>query len=177
MPELRTGVGVSVCVQRLEQILREATRLNQELLACIIGSQQCLRTAETTRLASCLKRERELVDAIDSLVQRRKVVTATLATTLDMTTSADEVRLSDLAEILGEPTRSLLLELGESLRESIMGVRDAGGVLRDSCENLLGHVSGLMQTIHAGLSRTKVYGRDGRIGASAAMCGGLDLRT
>ncbi len=176
MPELRTGNGVQVCVQRIEQILREATDLNRHLLACITDSQECLRAADTTRLAACLKRERDLVNAIDSLEQRRKVVAAALATTLDLRAEG-EVRLCDLAEALGEPNRSRLLDLGEDLRAGIVQVRAAGGVLRESCEALLGHVSGLLQSIHAGLSQTKVYGRDGRVGLGAAVCGGLDLRT
>lgn len=176
MPELRTGNSVQVCVQRIEQILREATDLNRDLLACITESQQCLRNADTPRLAACLKRERDLVNTIDGLEQRRKVVAATLATALGLA-SEGEIRLGHLAEALGEPSRSRLLELGEDLRAGIVQVREAGGVLRESCEALLGHVSGLLQSIHAGLSRTKVYGRDGRIGIGAAACGGLDLRT
>lgn len=176
MPDLRQETSVNVCVQRIEQILRDATKMNRDLLGCIVDSQDCLRSADTKRLTSCLKRERELVEAIDALEQRRKVVAATLATALGQS-SETEMRLTSLAEALGEPNRSRLLALGEELRESILDVRDAGGVLRDSCENLLGHVSGLMQSIHAGLSRTKVYGSDGRIGVSAAMCGGLDLKT
>jgi len=176
MPELRTGTGIGICVERLEQILREATTMNRDLFQCIMDSQNCLRTADTMRLALCLKRERELVEAIDRLEQRRKVVVATLASTLGMV-SEEEIRLGALAQAVGEPAQSTLLELGETLRESITVVRDAGGVLQDSCEALLGHVTGLMQTIQAGLSKTKLYGRDGRIGAGAAMCGGLDLRT
>lgn len=176
MPELRTGTGIGICVERLEQILREGTTMNRDLFQCITDSQDCLRTADTMRLALCLKRERDLVDAIDRLEQRRKVVAATLASAMGMT-SDGEIRLGALAQAVGEPAQSILLELGEALRESITAVRDAGGVLQDSCEALLGHVSGLMQTIQAGLSKTKLYGRDGRIGASAAMCGGLDLRT
>lgn len=176
MLELRNGTGIGICVQRLEQILREAITLNRDLFKCISDSQDCLRTADTPRLALCLKRERELVDAIDRLEQRRKVVAATLASAMEIT-SEGEVRLRALAEAVGEPAQSVLLELGETLRESISAVRDAGGVLQDSCEALLGHVSGLMQTIQAGLSKTKLYGRDGRIGVNAAMCGGLDLRT
>ncbi|GEM_PF-4241841 len=176
MPELRTGTGIGICVQRLGQILREAITLNQNLLQCITDSQECLRTANTARLVLCLKKEREFVDSIDRLEQRRKVVAATLASALGITCD-NEVRLSDLAEAVGEPAQSLLIELGESLRESITAVQQAGGVLRESCESLLGHVSGLMQTIQAGLSKTKLYGRDGRIGVNAAMCGGLDLRT
>lgn len=177
MPELRTGTGVSICVQRLEQILREATTLNEELLGCLTASQECLRTADTSRLAQCLKKERDLVSAIDSLEQRRKVVAATLASALELATDEGEIRLSSLAEALEEPTRSELLELGESLKQSIGAVQNAGGVLRDSCASLLGHVSGLMQTIQAGLSKTKLYNRDGRIGVNSAVCGGLDLRT
>lgn len=176
MPELRSGTGIGICVQRLEQILREGAELNGELLACITDSQQCLRTADTARLALCLKKERELVDAIDRLEQRRKVVAATLASALEISCE-QEVRLGDLAEALGEPAQSTLVELGEALRSSITAVREAGGVLRDSCESLLGHVTGLMQTIQAGLSKTKLYGRDGRIGVNEAVCGGLDLRT
>jgi len=176
MLELRNGTGISVCVQRLEQILREATALNHDLLKCITDSQDCLRAADTSRLALCLKRERELVDAIDRLEQRRKVVAATLASAMGMA-SEGEIRLGTLAQAVGEPAQSTLVALGESLRQAITAVREAGGVLQDSCEALLGHVSGLMQTIQAGLSRTKLYGRDGRIGVNAAMCGGLDLRT
>lgn len=172
--------GVAVCVERLEEILAEAATLNAELLECVKAEREALRTANTMELAGRLRQERDLVDRIDSLEQRRKVVTATLATTLQLDTSGlpGEVRLSDLAARLGEPDASRLLALGRKLRAVIEAVKKEGGIVRESCEALLSHVCGLMQKVQMELSQTKTYGRDGRIGpAAAALCGGLDLHS
>jgi flagellar biosynthesis/type III secretory pathway chaperone len=168
--------SVAVCVERLEQVLREACELNAQLLTCLREEREALRTADTANLAQRLRCERELVDAIDRLEQRRKVVTGALATTLGLETDGEEIRLREIAGKIGEPHESQLNQLGGELRTLIEQVREEGGVMRESCASLLNHVRGLMQTLRAGLSETKVYGPDGRIGGPAS-AGAVDVKT
>jgi hypothetical protein len=169
-------VNVQMCVDRLVQILREAIELHAQLVLCIQTQQQALRTANTTELAKCLSTERDLVNAIDAMEQRRKVVTAALATKLDVT-SDGEITLSQLVAVLDDESGDRIAELGTQLRESLETAQREGGVLRESCTALLGHVGGLMQTIQVGLSQTKTYGRDGRVGRVARLSDRVDVRS
>lgn len=176
MIQSKTHGSVALCVDRLEQILRQAIDLHAQLVQCIKTQQDALRTANTGELARCLAAERDLVNAIDAMEQRLKVVTATLATQLGVT-SAGEIRLDQVVELLDGEAGERVAELGATLRESLESAQREGGVLRDSCRALLGHVGGLMQKIQGDLSQTKTYGRDGRVGKFARVSERVDMRS
>lgn len=177
MIQTNHDMSIDVCVDRLEQVLREATKLNAQLVQCIRSQQAALSSADTKSLAQLLAQERDLINAIDGLEQRRQVVTATMATKLGLT-SDGPIGLAELVSGLEDETvAGRLLEAGLALRTGLEEARKEGGVLQSSCVALLGHVGGLMQSIRVGMSQTKTYGRDGRVGHHARVSERLDVRS
>ncbi len=161
--------------RRLEQLLEDQRRLYQALDALVARQRTAVQRADVADLVAASTQERELVEAIRTLDQKRLELAGAIAAEVGVPKDGG-VALSDLIEYSGE-RRSRLVAIADELRKLVVAVRAASGVVRVAAESLSRHMQGIVQTVEAGFSRAGVYERAGRIANGSPWQTAIDIRS
>lgn len=160
---------------RLEELLDEQRALYKELNDLVEEQREALRLADVERLVAASSNERELLDSIRLLDQRRVELSSAIATELGLSKEGPPL-LADLLEHSGS-RRSRLVSVADELRRLVAKTRAASSVVRTAAESLARHMQGIVQTVEAGFSRAGVYERAGRITEGSPWQTAIDIRS
>ena len=161
--------------EQLLHILTSMEEVHQDLLECLGSKREAVRRADPASLGNANEAEVRIIRRLVDLDSSRS------DTVLRIVEAAgreprDDVPVSELAEFFPTEIQSGLLETRGRLQDLIAQVQNESISLRDTCGILRGHVDGLVQRIQGEMSRTKVYGRSGRIENESSGCATLDIR-
>jgi hypothetical protein len=161
--------------ERLEELLRDQRTLYLELDALVARQRLAVQQADVKGLMAAGARERELVEAIRSIDQRRVELAQAIGAEVGVK-SEQPLSLSDLLEYSG-PRRSALVAIADELRKLVVAVKAASGVVRVATESLSRHMQGIVQTVEAGFNNAGVYERAGRIANGSPWQTAIDIRS
>ena len=161
--------------ERLEELLRDQRTLYLELDALVARQRLAVQQADVKGLMAAGARERELVEAIRSIDQRRVELAQAIGAEVGVK-SEQPLSLSDLLEYSGS-RRSALVAIADELRKLVVAVKAASGVVRVATESLSRHMQGIVQTVEAGFNNAGVYERAGRIANGSPWQTAIDIRS
>jgi len=175
----RTGSlsdSLPAMLEGLEKLLRAQLEAHQSLLTMLERKREAVRQAKIETIGEIVEQERTLIARISEIERGREQLVVRL--TQHLQPDANEpLALSVIAEQAAEPVQSRLLGLSAQLRELVMDVRQTSSIVRNAAEALSNHISGVMQTFHAALSRAGVYGRQGQLAGGAQMEFSVDVKS
>ncbi|MBL1218192.1 MAG: flagellar protein FlgN [Planctomycetes bacterium] len=164
--------------RKFDRILSEYINLQQSMLTCLHRQHEAMRRGDATQMESCAQEQQALAATLMTLDERRldsvRALIAELgleSTTAGRTAKAAQATaeqalpatMTELIEHLPADLAEPVREKTKRLRELTNAVRRQGEVVRKTAENLLGHVSGLIQRINRLVNVTGLYQPDGRI--------------
>jgi hypothetical protein len=161
--------------KRLEELLREQRALYLELDALVARQRHAVQRADVKDLMAASARERELVEAIRLIDERRVELARAIGAEVGMV-SEQPLALSDLLDYSG-PRRPALVAIADELRKLVVAVKAASGVVRVATESLSRHMQGIVQTVEAGFNNAGVYERAGRIANGSPWQTAIDIRS
>jgi len=145
---------------RLEAVLLKQLEAHERLLSHMDEKRIALRRADRQRITDCGRLENQQVQAISELEKERLQLVADL--TLAVFPAATEpMRMGDLAERLGEPTRGRLLVLRQQLLAKMEAVREQSRTTRSATESLMKHMQGLVMKVGSLCNGIPVYNNQG----------------
>lgn len=161
-----------------EQLLRILTgmeEIHEDLLECLGNKREAVRRADPGALGEANERELRIIGQLMDLDRSRRTAVRQISRAT-IGEAREDVPVSDLVGHLPEEVQSDLLEARGRLRGLVARARDESRILRETCGILRNHVEGLVQRMHGEMSRSKVYGRSGRIENESSACATLDIR-
>lgn len=153
-------------LNELESVLTEQTLTHERLLGLMQRKRRSLGTADRAALGSLCEQENGCIQRISELEKRRLNLVAELSLLIEPDTQRP-LPLRELAERLPEPARGRLLVLRAKLRERITQVSKQSAVARQALETLVGHMTGLIQTVGGVMSGVGTYNRAGALPQTA----------
>lgn len=154
----------------LEKILRAQIDGYQKLLACMSQKRQAIRSARLESIRDVSTLESALMQRLLDLEKRRADLTHHLGGLL----SPNEKRPVTISEItadsrIPEQQRDRIAVFAAQLRELLSQVKRESSIVRTAAEMLARHMSGIVQSVHAALSRTRVYSARGGLQSVGAL--------
>ncbi len=147
-------------IQELERSLKRLREEHQALLALIARRRNALRRMDLLELESLSVLETERVRAIGEIERQRREAVRKITVALEPGSNMP-MKLSILADRVGEPARGRLLMLRSELHDLIEQCRRENGVTKRATESLLHHVRGVMQVVARAVNHSGTYGRRG----------------
>lgn len=161
---------------RLEANLREQLAISGRILEGLARKKLALREMDVETIQSIC--ESEQVDALSiTELERGRLETVRGIAAAIQPGATQLPSLNELAAWLDEEDRARLLAVGSQLRAAIEDIRRQSSVIRLAAETLGRHMSGIVQSVHAALSRARVYGRRGRIAVGTQVQFAVDLKS
>ena len=163
--------------QEIETLLCNLQQLYQNLSARLAEHELAIRKANPKAIEAAVQSQRPLWEEAARLDQRRREITAKMATLHPKLVKAKgtQVTLTDLATLLPESGR--LTALTGVVRGLIESVYERVRVIRRASESLLAHMEGMMRQVSGTMNHARTYGRGGRVEAGPSVISALDLRT
>jgi hypothetical protein len=161
---------------RLMRILAVQIDQHGRLLMCIEKKREAIRAADIDAMTKLCQTEHRIAQRLGDLEKQRLTLVGEL--TGCFAPDADEpMTLEAIAAAMGSPRRQALTEIAEKLRETIENVRHESSIVRAAADALNRHITGIMQTVNAALSRVGVYERKGRIATGSQMDFCVDIKS
>ncbi len=154
-------------LRQLERHLRELLAEHDGMLELIRRKRQALRTARPAEVDRCTRAENRHVQRIGQIEKERQRVVAALTQSI-APQAQRPLRLGQIADAVGEPTRGRLLTLRQMIHQRIDEVRHESRVTRTAMEGLLNHVQGMVQSIVQHVGGGGTYERRGRVATASA---------
>jgi hypothetical protein len=170
------SVVVNACIEALERILRDQIEMHRHLLQCISRKKVAISTAHITDITKLCGEENVIVQRLAESEKHRLALVGKLTQVLD-SKAAKPLTVMEIAAQAREPQQSRIAALAAQLRESLEQVQRESSIVRTAADALGRHMSGIMQTVHAALSRARVYGQRGRIAIGVQMPSVLDIKS
>jgi type VI protein secretion system component VasF len=167
---------VPMMLDALEKMLRSQLEEHQKLLALLERKREAVRQAKIDAIGQLIEDERRQIERIAEIDRAREQIVRRLTAQLEPD-AAEPLALSAIADRIDEPVQSRLLGTAAQLRELVMKVRQTSTVVRSAAEALSNHISGVMQSFHAALSRAGVYGRQGHLAGGAQIEHSIDVKS
>ena len=161
-------------VEALEKLLRQQMEDHRALREVLAKQEQAVRQAAVADLVNITGEQQRLVNHLAEVERHRVNLAMQISRQIDSTT-AEPLPVSRIAESLEQPQRSRLMETAEELRGLVEDVRQRSSVVRAATEALSRHVTGLVQSVSAALSRAGVYSRRGRVNMSETVPASVDV--
>lgn len=168
--------SLQTMLDALEKLLRSQLEEHEKLLALLERKREAVRHARIDSISGLVEEERRSIDRIAEIDRGREQIVLRLTQQLQPG-SAEPLPLTAIAERADEPVQSRLLGIAAQLRELVATVRQTSSVVRSAAEALSNHISGVMQTLHAAMSRAGVYGRQGQFAGGAQMEHSVDVKS
>jgi hypothetical protein len=170
------NVLVGACADAMERILRDQLELHRNLLQCIARKKHAIRTADIASVTKICGEENGIVQRLAESEKQRLALVGKLTQFINPKAQTP-LTIVDIASLSPEPQRSRTVVLAAQLREILQQVQRESSIVKNAAETLSRHMSGIMQTVHAALSRARVYGHRGRIAVGAQMPSVLDIKS
>lgn len=163
-------------VAELENVLRELIGVYEGLVASASERLAAIRGSDSTRLASVVGRENELVQRVAEIEKRRIGVVERLAERFGLTEKSG-TRVGQLVERMDEPWRGRVGELSTRLRGLLERMRRENEVSGRAATSLAEHMGGLVRALTREMNHAKTYGRRGVMEAGPAVVSSVDVKS
>lgn len=144
----------------LESTLKQLLNLHGELLELLTRKREVVRGNDSHAVTGLCVLEHEKVQKITELEKRRLMQVAELTLKTDPQ-AKEPLRMTELADRLGEPVRGRLLVARQQLIERMQQVQQETNIVRRATESLANHMHGIVQTLGALSAGVTTYGRGG----------------
>jgi hypothetical protein len=168
--------SIDALASTLERVLRAELDLHQQLLRCVREKRESVRTAAIARVTEICVQERTLVQALTTVEKQRVKIIGDLSKVMKPE-STQPLTLTAIALETASPQQDRLLAFAGQLRETVTDLRRESSIVRSAAESLSRHMSGVVQTVHAALSRARVYGDRGQIAMGSQVQSVVDIRS
>lgn len=159
---------------RLESLVGELVSCYEQLLGLAEQRLEAIRASNAQSLASCVRRENEIVQRVASLEAERSAVITPLASGMG-SEHEGATRISWVARRLkgpeGERIGAMCAQL-KSLAERLGAINE---VARQAAEHLAKHMTGLLHAVSRHLNHAKTYSRAGSMNAGPRIVSSIDL--
>jgi len=146
----------------LARLLTNLAGLYAELGMHMRDKLEAIKRAEAERVTSIVARETVLADKVAEREGLRRQITRRLAGIMGIPVPADRpLRLSELAEHLGEPHRSRLLSAATGLRQRLAEIQGLQHTTRLVTEEMLRHIGAVVSAMTTALPDGETYERTG----------------
>jgi hypothetical protein len=167
---------LSAPLDRLMRILVAQVERHRRLLACIERKRQAIRTADIDGITNLCRTEQAIAHRLGDLEKQRLGLVGRLTEAI-APRAARPLSLREIAALADPERRRRLEALAETLRDAIGKVRRESSIVTAAADVLSRHMTGIMQTVNAALSRVGVYERRGRIALGAQMDFCVDVKS
>lgn len=174
--ETERQTSIPAMLDALESTLRSQLDEHQKLLTLLQRKREAVRHAKIDAIGELIEHERMQIERIAELERGRDQIVQRLTQQLQPG-STEPMPLAAIAERADEPVQSRLLGIAAQLRDLVKEVRQTSSVVRNAAEALSNHISGVMQTFHAALSRAGVYGRQGQLATGSQTEYSVDVKS
>jgi FlgN protein len=144
----------------LESTLRQQINLHGELLELLKNKRDVLRKNDNQAVTGMCILEHEKLQKIAELEKQRLQLVADLTLAVDPRAQVP-LRMTDLADRMGEPVRGRLLVARQQLLEQMKRVQQETNIVRRATESLANHMNGIVQTLGALSAGVSTYGSGG----------------
>jgi hypothetical protein len=168
--------GEHPLIVRLEELMGELVVTYEQMKTMGEMRLDAIKSADAHRLAACVRQENELVQRVADLEKQRITVVGGIASELG-SPKKHETTIGWIAGRVDGAKSSALSSAAERLRALMGEVMKMNAVAKGAAERLARHMEGLMHEIARGLNHAQVYGRNGRVGATARVVSGLDIKS
>lgn len=178
--------------ERLERLLDELTRANEQMLEAVRSHRAALARADLAGMSAAITVQGELARRIGLLNEERAAVVAEISGVRAgvgggshvgavrpgaKAAEAAEPKLSRLIEAAPAAQRTRLEGMRLLLRDVLERLTAEQRALKDAAGALAGHMEGVMRQIHDRVAHAGTYVRTGRIDTSVRVVSALDIRT
>jgi hypothetical protein len=160
----------------LEAMLREQMDAHEKLLPLLDCKREAVRHADLETISQVMEQERLIIARIAEIERNREQLVYRITQQIQPE-ATKPLPISAIAERAAEPVQTRLMAMAAQLRDLVKDVRERSSVIRSAVEALSNHLSGVMQTVNAALSRAGVYGRQGRLATGDQMQHSVDVKT
>ncbi|MDY7107796.1 MAG: flagellar protein FlgN [Planctomycetota bacterium] len=167
---------LSASLDRLMRILAAQVDRHRRLLTCIERKRQAIRGADIDGITKLCQAEQRIAHRLGELEKQRLALVGRL-TERTAPRAAKPLSLREIAALADPERRRRLEALAETLREMIGRVRRESSIVTAAANALSRHMTGIMQTVNAALSRVGVYERRGRIAVGTQMDFCVDVKS
>ena len=167
---------INACIEALERMLRDQLEMHRRLLECISRKKVAIAAAQIAEVTRICGEENAIVQQLAESEKHRLALVGKLTQVIDCK-SEKPLTVMAIAAEAREPQRSRVVALAGQLRDSLERVQRESSIVRTAADALSRHMSGIMQTVHAALSRARVYGQRGRIAIGVQMPSVLDIKS
>lgn len=167
---------IKACIEGLERILRDQLAMHRTILQCIARKKHAIRMADMTGVSQICIEENAIIQRLAESEKQRLALVGKL-TQVIRPSASQPLSVMEIVAEAPEPLRSRVAALAFQLRESLQQVQKESSVVKAAAETLSRHMSGIMQTVHAALSRARVYSHHGRIAIGTHAPSVLDIKS
>ena len=178
--ERSSSNDVQTWLDGLEKLLRVQLEAHQKLHACIARKALAIRTADMQSIQGICAEESAILKRLNENERRRVELIAHLGRLFNSHLSGrSALTITAIANHgnVHESQRVRLLGLAGQLRELLADIKAQSSIVRSAADALSRHMSGLVQTVQAALSRAALYGHRGTLQTSGATTSMLDLKS
>ena len=165
----------------LEEALKKLLDAQGALAVLLEKQRVALAAGDATALADLCRREKDVVDRIQSLERGRQALMGRLEVALAKPRAAAGALSSEtwslmvLAELVPEPVRTRLKVRRAELVKVMTENQRVASTVRRASERLLRHVGGLISTLGSAAQGGAAYGQSGRLTAAPVRLSTLNL--
>lgn len=163
-------------VAELDRVIGDLLAAYACIAALVSERRDAVRHADTARLADCIARESECVQAVADIEKRRIGVVGRLAERLG-SAERTQARMAWIAERIEPPAGERLLRRAQDLRGRLEEVRRENEIVHMATTRLATHMEGLWRQSVAVLNHSKTYGRLGAVEPGPQVVSALDLKS
>ena len=174
-PAIEKAAVVNACTDALERLLRDQLAMHRSILQCMARKKHAIRMADITSVTKICAEENNIIQRLAEAEKQRLALVGKL-THVIKPASSQPLSVMEIVAEAPEPLRSRVAALAAQLRESLQLVQRESSIVQSAADTLNRHMTGIMQTVHAALSRARVYGQRGRIAVGAPMPSVLDIK-
>lgn len=175
------GIDPARAVDELDAAVRELIAEHEGLLAAVGEQREAIRRADADALNAAIMKQGESAQRIAQIERKRIAAVAALLPAARAGSrpapQAGQVRLTELAATLPEPSRGRVLESATLLKTVLERLHREYAVLREAAGQLAAHLEGIARQVYAKLSHTGAYARSGALRAPVQVVSSLDIRS
>jgi hypothetical protein len=169
--------GIHDLGTRLESLLQALTNLYTNLLDAAARHKDAMRRADPRAIETCLADQNQILEHIAEHERQRQTLVNSAMQVVTLPRTNRAITLTDLAQHLPEPSRSVVLRLAAALRELMAEAQRQHATLKAAASSLISHMEGLIRQVGRQLSHAGTYTRRGHVEAPVPVTTSLDLRS
>ena len=155
-----THTNATNLITSLESTLKQLLDLHSELFELLTRKREVVRSNDSHAVTGLCVLEHEKLQKVAELEKQRLMQVAELTLKVDPL-AKEPLRMTELADHLGEPVRGRLLVARQQLIERMQQVQQETNIVRRATESLANHMHGIVQTLGALSAGVATYGSGG----------------